>query len=107
MGTKDPNHGQADVYIDDMDTPVATIDTHDTARSTGAKIFESADLKNGHHTLKLVAKTTAAIGVEAAYVINNGGKGMLEIENDSYTMNEDSDLAVKIRRVGGLSLIHI
>lgn len=101
MGTKDPNHGQADVYIDDMDTPVATIDTHDTARSTGAKIFESADLKNGHHTLKLVAKTTAAIGVEAAYVINNGGKGMLEIENDSYTMNEGSDLEVKIRRVGG------
>lgn len=101
MGTKDPNHGQADVYIDDMDTPVATIDTHDTVRSTGAKIFESADLENGHHTLKLVAKTTAAIGVEAAYVINNGGTGMLEIENDSYTMNENSDLAVKIRRVGG------
>ena len=101
MGTKDPNHGQADVYIDDMDTPVATIDTHDTVRSTGAKIFESADLENGHHTLKLVAKTTAAIGVEAAYVINNGGKGMLEIENDSYTMNENSDLEVKIRRVGG------
>lgn len=101
MGTKDPNHGQADVYIDNMNTPVATIDTHDTVRSTGAKIFESADLKNGHHTLKLVAKTTAAIGVEAAYVINNDGKGMLEIENETYTMNEDSDLAVKIKRVGG------
>lgn len=101
MGTKDPNHGQADVYIDNMDTPVATIDTHDTVRSTGAKIFESADLKNGHHKLKLVAKTTAAIGVEAAYVINNDGKGMLEIENETYTMNEDSDLAVKIKRVGG------
>lgn len=101
MGTKDPNHGQADVYIDDMDTPVATIDTHDTVRSTGAKIFESADLENGHHTLKLVAKTTAAIGVEAAYVINNGGKGMLEIENETYTMNEGSDLAAKIKRVGG------
>ena len=101
MGTKDPNHGQADVYIDNMDTPVATIDTHDTVRSTGAKIFESADLENGHHTLKLVAKTTAAIGVEAAYVINNGGKGMLEIENETYTMNENSDLAVKIKRVGG------
>ena len=101
MGTKDPNHGQADVYIDNMNTPVATIDTHDTVRSTGAKIFESADLKNGHHTLKLVAKTTAAIGVEAAYVINNDGKGMLEIENETYTMNEGSDLAVKIKRVGG------
>lgn len=101
MGTKDPGHGQAYVYIDDMDTPFATIDTHDTVRSTGAKIFESADLTNGHHTLKLVAKTTAAIGVEAAYVINNGGKGMLEIENETYTMNEGSDLAVKIKRVGG------
>lgn len=101
MGTKDPGHGQAYVYIDDMDTPVATIDTHDTVRSTGAKIFESVDLENGHHTLKLVAKTTAAIGVEAAYVINNGGKGMLEIENETYTMNENSDLAVKIKRVGG------
>ena len=101
MGTKDPNHGQADVYIDNMDTPVATIDTHDTVRSTGAKIFESADLKNRHHKLKLVAKTTAAIGVEAAYVINNDGKGMLEIENETYTMNENSDLAVKIKRVGG------
>lgn len=101
MGTKDPNHGQADVYIDNMDTPVATIDTHDTVRSTGAKIFESADLKNGHHKLKLVAKTTAAIGVEAAYVINNDGKGMLEIENETYTMNENSNLAVKIKRVGG------
>lgn len=101
MGTKDPGHGQADVYIDNMDTPVATIDTHDTVRSTGAKIFESADLKNGHHKLKLVAKTTAAIGVEAAYVINNDGKGMLEIENETYTMNENSDLAVKIKRVGG------
>ena len=101
MGTKDPGHGQAYVYIDDMDTPVATIDTHDTVRSTGAKIFESADLKNGHHKLKLVAKTTAAIGVEAAYVINNDGKGMLEIENETYTMNENSDLAVKIKRVGG------
>ena len=58
-------------------------------------------MKNGHHKLKLVAKTTAAIGVEAAYVINNDGKGMLEIENETYTMNENSDLAVKIKRVGG------
>ena len=26
---------------------------------------------------------------------------MLEIENETYTMNENSDLAVKIKRVGG------
>ena len=99
MGTTDPGHGQADVYIDGE--LVETINTHAESRSTGAKIFESEDLEDKDHTLKLVAKTNAAIGVEAAYVINNGGVGMIELENSAYTMNEDSSLDVKIKRVGG------
>ena len=99
MGTKDPSHGQADVYIDDV--KVETINTNATSRSTGTKIFESADLTDGHHTLRVVAKTSAAIGVEAAYVINNGGVGMIELENSAYTMNEESTLDVKVKRVGG------
>ena len=99
MGTTDPGHGQADVYIDDK--LVETINTHAESRSTGAKIFESEDLEDKEHTLKLVAKTNAAIGVEAAYVINNGGVGMIELENSEYTMNEESSLDVKIKRVGG------
>ena len=99
MGTKDPSHGQADVYIDDV--KVETINTNATSRSTGTKIFESADLTDGQHTLKVVAKTSAAIGVEAAYVINNGGVGMIELENSAYTMNENSSLDVKVKRVGG------
>lgn len=99
MGTKDPSHGQADVYIDDV--KVETINTNATSRSTGTKIFESADLTDGQHTLKVVAKTSAAIGVEAAYVINNGGVGMIELENSAYTMNEESTLDVKVKRVGG------
>ena len=99
MGTKDPGHGTADIYIDNKF--VETIDTSATSRTTGTRIFESADLEDGSHTLKLVTKSTKAVGVEAAYVINNGGKGMLEIENTSYTVNEGSRLAVKIRRVGG------
>lgn len=99
MGTKDPGHGSADVYIDEQ--LVETINTHATSRSTGTKIFESADLTDGHHTLRVVAKTSAAIGVEAAYVINNGGVGMIELENSAYTMNEDSTLDVKVKRVGG------
>lgn len=86
MGTTDPGHGQADVYIDDK--LVETINTHAESRSTGAKIFESEDLTDADHTLRLVAKTDAAIGVEAAYVINNGGVGMIELEKDAYTMNE-------------------
>lgn len=99
MGTTDPGHGAADVYIDDQ--LVETINTHAESRSTGAKIFVSGDLEDGDHTLKLVAKTNAAIGVEAAYVINNGGVGMIELENSAYTMNEESSLDVKIKRVGG------
>ena len=39
MGTTDPGHGQADVYIDGK--LVETINTHAESRSTGAKIFES------------------------------------------------------------------
>lgn len=99
MGTKDPGHGSADVYIDGQ--LVETINTNATSRSTGTKIFESADLTDGHHTLRVVAKTRAAIGVEAAYVINNGGVGMIELENSAYTMNEESTLDVKVKRVGG------
>ena len=99
MGTTDPGHGQADVYIDDEF--VMTIDTHADARATGAKIFESEDLTDADHTLRLVAKTNAAIGVEAAYVINNGGVGMIELENSEYTMNEEDELTVKVKRVGG------
>lgn len=99
MGTKDPGHGSADVYIDGQ--LVETINTNATSRSTGTKIFESADLTDGHHTLRVVARTRAAIGVEAAYVINNGGVGMIELENSAYTMNEESTLDVKVKRVGG------
>ena len=99
MGTTDPGHGSADVYIDNQ--LVKTINTHAESRSTGAKIFVSDDLEDGDHTLKLVAKTNAAIGVEAAYVINNGGVGMIELEDSAYTMNEESSLDVKIKRVGG------
>lgn len=99
MGTKDPGHGSAAVYIDGQ--LVETINTNATSRSTGTKIFESADLTDDHHTLRVVAKTSAAIGVEAAYVINNGGVGMIELENSAYTMNEESTLDVKVKRVGG------
>ena len=99
MGTTDPGHGQADVYIDGK--LVETINTHAESRSTGAKIFESEDLEDKEHTLKLVAKTNAAIGVEAAYVINNGGVGMIELENSAYTMDENSSLEATIKRVGG------
>ena len=98
MGTKDPNHGKADVYIDGE--KVATIDTAASARALGQVIFTSPDLPHGEHTLELRV-TSKAIGVESAYVINNNGLGMVGLEMDSYTMGENERMEVKVVRVGG------
>lgn len=98
VGTKDPNHGTAKIQIDDKE-PV-TVNTHAAARSTGQIWFSSDDLTDGEHTLTLTVGS-AAIGIEAAYVINNGGVGMIGLETDEYTVNEDSTLNVKVKRVGG------
>lgn len=98
IGTVDPNHGTADIYIDG--TKVDTIDTAATGRKTKQVIYESEDLTHGTHTLRLVLKERA-IGFDGAYVINNGGKGMIGLEYDSYTMYEDDTLNVVINRVGG------
>ena len=98
VGTKDPNHGQADIYIDGE--KVDTIDTNASARALGQYIYESPNLTDEEHTLKLVVKTKA-IGIEAAYTINNGNKGMVGLEQGSYTMNEDETMEVKLVRVGG------
>ncbi|MGN0335506.1 MAG: discoidin domain-containing protein [Lachnospiraceae bacterium] len=62
--------------------------------------FSSETLEDGPHTLRLDTKNKA-IGIEGAYVINNGGIGMIGIENAEYTMNEDSELEVTLVRVGG------
>ena len=98
LGTKDPNHGTATVTIDDGN-PV-TIDTSADARSLGQIIFTSEDLTDGTHTLTLKV-TNKAIGIEAAYVIDNDGKGMVGLEQSSYTMNENETMTVNLVRVGG------
>ena len=100
LGTLDPNHGKADIYIDDV--KVATINTNSGSRALGQIIFESDTLTAEDHTLKLVASEAGkAIGLEAAYVINNDGRGMIGIEEKAYTMNEDETITVKLIRVGG------
>ena len=98
VGTKDSGHGTATIQIDDGD-PI-TVDTNASSRSTGQIWFSSEDLEDTTHTLTLTV-ASKAIGIEAAYVINNGGIGMLGLEADEYTMNEDSTINVKVIRVGG------
>ena len=98
VGTTDPNHGKANVSIDGG--TATSIDTYATSRALGQTIYTSPDLPHGEHTLTLTA-TTKAIGIDGAYVINNGGVGMVGIESAKYTMNEDSTMDVKLVRVGG------
>ena len=97
VGTTDPNHGTANVTVDGNTT---SINTWASSRSLGQIIYTSPDLEHGEHTLTLTA-TSNAIGIDGAYVINNGGVGMIGIENAKYTMNEDSTMEVKLVRVGG------
>ena len=98
VGTTDPNHGTASVSIDGGSA--TSIDTYATSRSLGQIIYESPDLEHGTHTLTLTA-TSKAIGIDGAYVINNGGVGMIGIESAKYTMNEDETMEIKLFRVGG------
>lgn len=98
IGTSDPNHGTADIYIDGK--KVKTINTNAASRSLGQTIFESETLPDGEHTLRLVV-TNKAIGMEAAYVLDNGGAGMFELAQKEYSMYEDASMEVTINRVGG------
>ena len=98
FGTVDPGHGTVEITVDDG-KPV-TVDTKASKRAVGQKWFETPDLEDGDHTIKLKV-TGKAAGIEAAAVIDNGGKGMIELESDSYTMNEDETKSLKVKRVGG------
>ena len=97
VGTIDPNHGTANVSIDGGEA--TSINTYSATRTLGQIIYESEDLEHGEHTLTLTA--TGTIGIDGAYVINNGGVGMIGIENARYTMYEDEIMEVKLVRVGG------
>lgn len=98
-GTKDSGHGTADIYIDGE--KVDSINTQASVRATGQMIYESPDLEDGEHTLRIV--NTGTIGLDAAAVLNNDGKGMVEFEIKSYEMEEDSAAEVTVKRVGGSS----
>ena len=101
VGTIDKSHGPADIYIDGQ--KVASINTNGATRKLGQRIFESETLENKEHTLKIVNTGTGnqAIGIDALLSLNNGGKGMLEIEYPSYRVNEASKVPIKVKRVGG------
>lgn len=101
MGTVDTSHGPADIYIDG--NKVASINTKSDKRKLQQRIFESDTLSNEEHTLRIVNTGTGnqAIGVDAALVLNNGGKGMFQIEYPSYRVNENTKTPIMVKRLGG------
>lgn len=98
LGTVDPNHGTADVYIDDK--LVETIDTHGSSRKLQQRIFESDTLTDGEHILKIVPKNKAT-GIDAALVLDNEEKGMFDFEVSSFEVNEESKAEFTVKRLGG------
>lgn len=98
VGTKDPNHGDARIYIDGE--LVDTFGTYASSRSTGVMIYESPDLTPRLHTVK-VESINKPVAVDGVYYISNSGRGLIDIEKSNYVMYEDSTIDVKIKRTGG------
>lgn len=96
IGTKDPNHGQMEVYVDDV--LVDTVNTHAGSRSTKQVLYASEDLEHKHHkvTLKSVSKP---IGLDALVYVDKTG-GAFSIEKPAYTVTTGKTVDVKIKRVG-------
>ena len=74
--------------------------TAETVSVSGDVLFETGDLSDGEHIITLTVLSGTA-KVDALYVLNNGGKGLLDFEFDTYTVDEDMWFKVKVVRKGG------
>ena len=98
IGTVDPNHGVMTVQIDDMD-PV-DVNTQSSTRKLQQILYTTPELEDGPHTVTMTCKTKA-LGLDAAYVLDNGGAGMFELDKANYTVNEGGSVDITINRVSG------
>lgn len=99
-GTKDPNHGIMNVYIDDA--LVASPNTHADSRKLNTVLYVTDDLSNSEHTLK-VECGSVAIGIHGIYLLSNDGVGMFELESLTYDVAKGKSVTLTINRVGGSS----
>ena len=105
-GTHDSGHGIMEVWIDDQ--KVADVDTYRPSRKLPALLYTTDDLPYGEHTVKMVVKGEKnpasrgrAVGLDFLAYLDNGGAGMFEMAQDSYTVNEGGVQEIMINRVGG------
>ena len=99
VSTVDPQHGPMDVYVDGQ--KVATIDTQSTVRKRSQTVYETGNLAEGTHTIKLVNASNRAIATEGIYTLNNQSKGMFELSQPTYEAEKGKTVTVTVKRVGG------
>lgn len=100
IGSKASDHGKANIYIDGK--KVAEIDSNTSKRSSTQVVYETPELEQGNHTIK-IERVTGALSFEGLAYLNNESKGMFQFESKEYTTNEESTLKVKVKRIGGTS----
>jgi len=63
-------------------------------------LLETADLPDTEHTIEITV-LSGTVEIDALFVLENGGKGYLEFEQNAYTVNEDMSYEIKVVRKGG------
>ena len=96
FGTKDPNHGTVDVYIDGEKK--ATIDTNATERDMAALLYETPELEYGEHTVRMVCVTNALGLSEVKYA---DGSGIFEMKQTEISLLYGGTAEVEIIRTRG------
>jgi hypothetical protein len=66
---KDPGFGKFDVYIDNMSTPVATIDAYSVTPLYQQKVYENLSLTSGSHTIRVQLNGTKN-ALSSAYTVS-------------------------------------
>ena len=81
---------------------LAEIDSNTSSRLSTQVVYETPELEQGKHTIK-IERVTGALSFEGLAVLNNDNKGMFQFESKEYLTNEESTLKVKVKRIGGAS----
>lgn len=88
------------VYIDDNNT--SEVNTENTnEQKLNQLLYETADLTNEHHTIKIEVGSTGAVGINGFYYLDNNEQGILEMSQESYSVNKGNSVVIEVVRVGG------
>lgn len=100
VGTKGPNYGAFDIYIDGKYISSASCSA--ASETPNQILYESPTLSNGEHSIQLTTGTNRGkVNFAYGYYLGVNENGLFEIEADSYQVNEGDAVKVKIKRNGG------